>query len=501
MSTNNSNDWVQEGTPREDWDSDTDYGVEVDPAEWDDYSQEQAVPVRTPDAARQYVPPVQPAATEQTPDAEQPADNDALATPTDEAVLPEQASPDDIATQPTAEVIDAPDADADTTDAEDAARETPVSEPVVPETTAPEEVAPEDAASAEPPVAQEASARETLYRDDTVEERPRPVVMAQQQPAEPTHDAATEPHETPTDGLAEPNDAVAQPEQPHEPEPSSDADPDATAVHDAFARPEEDHEPVADQDARLAGAPAAAAAGTGAGFASLYRDDDEPQTQPEAFDQPDEPTEVTEPAVDEHTRVIADQQLAEEEAEEQARQARLQEQRDARDARLGVIASSQDNGVRVVTKPVKRQADKFFGALSLFLLRGVLAAILGVLAYQVLQDVTRTEQFLAGTVIPEPRLVAWILGYGLAVLAALLLIGLGARFFSAVLVLVAGASLALFRWGAFSIFMDGREGFLGDRTLLTLVAALVIVAFGAGRWSVDGAIYAARQASKENADQ
>ena len=55
MSTNNSNDWVREGTPHEDWDADTDYGVEVDPAEWDDYAQEQAVPVRcllyTSDAA------------------------------------------------------------------------------------------------------------------------------------------------------------------------------------------------------------------------------------------------------------------------------------------------------------------------------------------------------------------------------------------------------------------------------------------------------------------
>ena len=156
--------------------------------------------------------------------------------------------------------------------------------------------------------------------------------------------------------------------------------------------------------------------------------------------------------------------------------------------------------MRVVTKPVKRQADKFFGAFSLFVLRGVLAAILGVLAYQVLQDVTRTEEFIANTVVPEPRLVAWILGYGLSVLAALLLIGLGARFFSVLLVLISGASLALFRWGAFSIFMDGREGFLGDRTLLTLAAALVIVAFGAGRWSIDGAIYSARQKSKETID-
>ena len=35
---------------------------------------------------------------------------------------------------------------------------------------------------------------------------------------------------------------------------------------------------------------------------------------------------------------------------------------------------------------------------------------------------------------------------------------------------------------------------------LTLAAALIIVAFGAGRWSIDGAIYSARPKSKETID-
>ncbi|MDO5677250.1 MAG: hypothetical protein Q4G35_07050, partial [Propionibacteriaceae bacterium] len=43
-----NNEWVQEGTPRDDaeWTEEADdYGVPVEPAEWDDYSDEQAMPV------------------------------------------------------------------------------------------------------------------------------------------------------------------------------------------------------------------------------------------------------------------------------------------------------------------------------------------------------------------------------------------------------------------------------------------------------------------------
>ena len=106
------------------------------------------------------------------------------------------------------------------------------------------------------------------------------------------------------------------------------------------------------------------------------------------------------------------------------------------------------------------------------------------------------SDFLAGTVIPEPRLVAWILGFGLVSMAVLLVLGLGVRVVGFLLLFVSIASLVTIRWGAFSIFQDGMEGFLGDRTLLTAAVSLILMAFGAGRWSIDGAIRGARDSSR-----
>lgn len=512
MSTNNSNDWVREGTPREDWDADTDYGVEVDPAEWDDYAQEQAVPVRTPEAAREYVPPTQreqqsdpqelveqaqvageEASGAAQPEAATPTVDEAPATDSAPAAgVPEDDAPDAEASEPQA-------AAADFRDEQRPFEEQPAEEHPLEES--PVDEAPESGS----PVDEFHSSYETADDEHTAV-RPRPIVpeVAAEQPESITDTAehrldSDDPEATGVYDVVDRDEA--------QPEDASHLDSETQPGSEP--EPRDDH---AEGEAAAAAAPLAAgavAAGATDGaqhdegeYASLYREEHQ-KLEPESVTEPEPDAETTQaftPAVDNNTQVIDDERLAAEEAEERERQARLQEQRDARDARLGVVPSSQDAGVRVVTKPVKRQADKFFGAFSLFVLRGVLAAILGVLAYQVLQDVTRTEEFIANTVVPEPRIVAWILGYGLAVLAALLLIGLGARFFSALLVLISGASLALFRWGAFSIFMDGREGFLGDRTLLTLAAALVIVAFGAGRWSIDGAIYSARHKSKETVD-
>ena len=51
-----NNEWIQEGTPRdEEWTAEQDdYGVPVEPSEWDDYASEQTVPV--PPAPSQPVP-------------------------------------------------------------------------------------------------------------------------------------------------------------------------------------------------------------------------------------------------------------------------------------------------------------------------------------------------------------------------------------------------------------------------------------------------------------
>ncbi len=544
MSTNHSDDWIKEGTPREDWDQDTDYGVEVDPAEWDDYSEEQAVPVHTPAAAREYV----------APEEREPADD----VPEEPEATPAEAGP-----EPVAEADEAP-ADPFTADLADAPAD-PEPTTVRPRPTMPagyEPSGPTVAARAEEPTQQPAAAEEPTQveeppvaeraADEPVVDDPEPVGddATPTEPADerPVRDVSAEPgivppaeqspfvtptvpaaadrkpedpvteqtEEEPVTERVEPQPAEPQPVEPEpveqrEPvaeDPLPATDPEATAHHDPFAKPDPVEEPteaqetVADADTRdhgtAAGTAAAAGAGT-AGFASLYRSDEAPADRVED-DEVTRAIEPEQPVAREDTQVLSDARLAAEEAEERERQARLQEQRDARDARLGVIAADESDGTRVVTKPVKRQADKFFGAFAMFVLRVVVAGIMGVLAYQVLQDVDRAEEFLSQTVLPEPRLVAWILGFGLASIAALLVLGLGARFVAFLLMLVAGASLAIIRWGRFSIFQPGYEGFLGDRTLLTLAASLVIVAFGAGRFSIDGAIYAARHRSEYDED-
>lgn len=527
MSTNDSNDWVKEGTPREDWDVDTDYGVEVDPAEWDDYSEEQAVPVPTPAAAKEYRPPVEPAEEPETVmpplDEGEPFDEPSQAG-TEEVLgaepVPEGEEP---AQEPLIAAADPVRAD----DEPPLAAEEP---PVVPErgiepehqptADIPEGDVPAEPAGESPVLPGDrfvggSETAEELETDvEATQVRPRPTVVDQP-------DEAQTAAFTPVGGETEPPEADVDPApaasaiDDDEPEPT-----EATAQFSPFQAPEQDEAltreeredvaldyeqdapPEDDRPTREGGAAVAGAAG-GAGFASLYRDDI-PQSETEAEEtQAIEAAEETqafgvapEPSAPERTQVIDQSRLQEEQAAEEARMARLQEQRDARDARLGVVPGSEANNVRVVEQPVKRQSDKFFGAFTLFLLRLVTAFVIGVLGYQVLQDVDAATEALSGTVIPEPRLVAWILGFALASMAVLLVLGLGVRIVGVVLVVLAAASLAVLRWGQFSIFQDGLEGFLGDRTLMTAAVGFVLAAFGSGRWGIDGAIRAARDKSK-----
>lgn len=470
MPTNDSNDWVKEGTPREDWDRDTDYGVEINPAEWNDYSEEQAVPVPTPAAAKEYQRPAEPRPEEtfveeprreaeeawhgeDEPTAEY-SDIEAHADPdaprgdrepdivADDTVSP-MARDDEYA------VGDPGDGYAgEERPVEDLQAPPPVDEPV-------DEPA-EDPVLSDPWGGREPAAPEDTTPTDDVEEtqvRQRPVVP----PVDPS--LSGEPHDEPH---------VA--EQPTDERPLEEQ----VAAEEAHHQ----HDADADRPHSAVGTAAVAAAGAagGAGLAGLYRRDREDR--------------------EDQTQVIDQSRLQQEQAEEEARMARLREQRDARDARLGVVPGSDTDDTRVVTRPAKRQSDRFFGAFSLFVLRLVTAAIIGVLGYQVLQDVDAASDFLAGTVIPEPRLVAWILGFGLVSMAVLLVLGLGVRGVGFLLLFVSVASLVTIRWGAFSVFQDGMEGFLGDRTLLTAAVSLILMAFGAGRWSIDGAIRGARDSSR-----
>ncbi len=633
MSTNNPEEWVKEGTPAADWDSETDYGVEIDPSEWDDYSDEQAVHVDTPASARQYR---ESADVSGAPSAQQPVDAAAAEEPTEElteepvaeepkTVAEEPAVEESVAEEPVADepvveesVADGPAAEEPLieeptealtreTAAEDAVVEEPSADaavdgealrepfvapvverrdhlagaeaeqeqepaletereveteptevgefatndveattvrprpsvpddalpPVVPQ--APLAPAAEPGASLEPiaaPIREDAPAAQEPTQEFSLAELAEsgdgrtasPVVDPVEPPSaveesepvvEEPEPAAVEPppvvEESQPAAEAEPEPAEAAPEpQPvvEESQPAAEAEPEpaeaAPEPQPVVEEPEKEpvEEPVEEPESADVAVPAAAA-GAGAaaaGLAALYRQPDTDATQQLAVaDDAAQPAEA-------HTSVIdpaeaAAQRLQAEEAQEQARLAQLQQQRDARDARLGIVGGGAVDAERVVTKPVKRQADRFLGAFSMFVFRTIVAGIIGILGYQVLQDVDAAAQFLSTTVIPEPRLVAWILGFGLVSMAVLLFLGFGARIWAGVLLLVAIGSLVTVRWGNFSIFQPGMDGFLGDRTLLTAGAALVILAFGAGRFSIDGAIHSAREKAKFARDE
>ena len=89
----------------------------------------------------------------------------------------------------------------------------------------------------------------------------------------------------------------------------------------------------------------------------------------------------------------------------------------------------------------------------------------------------------------------------MAAMALLLVIGLLPRVVGVLLLLMAICSLAFIRWGAFSPFQSGVDGFLGDRDLLLGAVAWLLICLGGGGWGIDAAFRHSREAAKETADQ
>ncbi|MHA6512680.1 DoxX family protein [Tessaracoccus sp. Z1128] len=440
-----NNDWVQQGTPRdEEWTAEEDdYGVPVEPAEWDDYSSEQTVPV--PPA------PSQPAAEARPP--EESGGGPSAEPPVDDA-SPEPA-------------IDEP--------AGDQWAETGVHDAEAPAADAGEaEVHGEDHAEGQPvedaPEWDEAAPAPEAGKPEPEAE---PVAESEPQPASFGHPA--EPFGWPAD--AEPAGHTDQQDtpSPESPEESGSGDgvedPDATRAMPVVAGG------GAGQETAAAAGAAGGAAGAAA-LAGLYRAD-----RAGADD-----TQVIEGA----GRRTVDDEVAEE--ERLAHQ--LRAEKEARDQRLGLVQTSDANSVRD-PRPLRRKGVGGFGSFGLFVLRLVTAAVLGVVGYQVLSDIDATAEFLGRTLIPEPRLVAWILGFGLAALAVLLVIGLAVRVVGLLLAFVAVGALAFIRWGQFSPFIDGMEGFLGDKDLLLFGVGVLFLSLGGGRWGIDGAFSKARENARE----
>ena len=191
--------------------------------------------------------------------------------------------------------------------------------------------------------------------------------------------------------------------------------------------------------------------------------------------------------------------LAEEEERLRVEDEEMRErERQARDRKLGVVPVNTE-AVPVPTRPETPVTYKFWGALGLFILRLVTAAVVGVRGIQVVTDIPGTIDGLVALNAPYAGPLAWVLGCTLLVAAIMLVFGFGTRVAGIVLALLGVLVLTFVRWGAFNIFLEGQNGFMGDFDLLLVGVGLLLATLGGGGWGIDGGIYRGRLRRKYGA--
>jgi len=186
-------------------------------------------------------------------------------------------------------------------------------------------------------------------------------------------------------------------------------------------------------------------------------------------------------------QAAADAQAAEDDAQRKADEARVRDQeRQARAKALGTVAVSDDDVE--VAPPERHPNDKFLGSLGLFLIRIVLVALLGVRGVQVVSHIGATEDWLTNYHIPQPTLVAWLLGAVLIIVALLLLVGFGTRLAGLLTAAVAVLVLVFIRWGYAPVLVSGQAGFVGDWDVVVAGVGLAVFCLGSGGWAIDAAM-------------
>jgi uncharacterized membrane protein YphA (DoxX/SURF4 family) len=169
-----------------------------------------------------------------------------------------------------------------------------------------------------------------------------------------------------------------------------------------------------------------------------------------------------------------------------ALQETLAGQREARERALGNVVPD-DEDVELDELP-QRDNDRFAGSFALFLLRVVIAAILGVRGVQVVFNIPQTAQVFTDLGVPQGSIFAWVLGGLLLLFALMILLGFGTRVAGVLVAALGIATLAMLRWGPFSPFIAGEAGFIGDFDLLVTVIGIVFLLLGSGGWGVDAAM-------------
>ena len=513
MSSHDAGDWVRQSTPRgADWeDEQSEYGTALDPAEWDDHATEQSVPVETPNPRPR--PAARAAAGAQ-------GFSSAPQQPTTSGTGGEKARTDPV-------VSHAPDisfqaATPSTTQEDEAADEPTVvsglrmPEPRDPDprpapsfTSAPEPTEPED--------------EETFVRPL---DAPHPE-QAFPQRVEPTSPQRPETRPEQTEGaVAWPLDAPEQQAQqqldPQQTEPTLEQRLGGEVGEGVASRPAEPPRPRPEQVApqyrdptvtqrfeRVRAQPEPAASQpdvqqeTSVASPGLFRGDvaNEPESVGATDAQPEATVAMQTPAQESTPTPTASPIPVAEQEEERRRREKLEAERAARNERLGVVETSPRNASRALVEKPRRTTDGPLASLGLFFLRLVTAAILTILAYQGLTNVEGVAAASNIARLPEPRLMVWIGGFLLAAMALLLVIGLLQRVVGVLLLVMSIFSLVFIWWGAFSPFLPGQDGFLGDRDLLLGAVGLLLICLGGGGWGIDAAFRHSREAAREARDQ
>lgn len=136
-------------------------------------------------------------------------------------------------------------------------------------------------------------------------------------------------------------------------------------------------------------------------------------------------------------------------------------------------------------KVVQRTNDKFLGSLGLFLLRLVVAAIMGIHGANKLLNLPAATEMLQNTILPSPGILAIVIGAAEIAIAIALVFGLLTRVAGLGVALVAGGALAFVQWGPWSPFQPGGSGFNGELELLLVAVGILFLLVGGGGWSID----------------
>lgn len=183
-------------------------------------------------------------------------------------------------------------------------------------------------------------------------------------------------------------------------------------------------------------------------------------------------------------------------AQEAARLRR--EERAARDRQLGKVIASSDDDEPLVTPFTTPSTYKGLPSFGFLLFRLVIAAVVGIRAWQHLTHLTATRQMWAATVLPSPETMAWVQIIAEITIAVMLVIGLGTRIAGLALVALSVLLLAFVQWGAVNPFQPNATDFIGIVDVLLVGAGLLLASVGGGRAAVDGAIHVGHVRRKNN---